>query len=326
MILTLVERAGDRPSELSLQALALGGRLAGELGAEHHACLVGEGARAAAGALRGVATTHIAEHEALDDAAYAPGAWARSLAALVRELAPDAVVAAATDRGAEVMALAAAMLDAPLAASCTAVEPSTDGGTWNLTRQRWGGSLLERGRITGPVRFLTVAPHAVPSAEPAGEPAEVRTYAPALEERDLAVRVVDRVEPSRHGVSLAEAKVVVGGGRGVGGPEGFAALEELARLLGGAVGCSRVVTSNGWRPHADQIGQTGTRIAPDLYVACGISGATQHIVGCRGAKKILAINTDAEAPILAHADHAIVGDLREVVPAISAEIRRALGG
>lgn len=326
MILTLVEREGERPTDLSGQALAFGGRLAGELGVGHHALLVGEGARAAAGVLRGVAVAHLAVHGALDEGAYAPRAWARALAEAARGLAPAAVVAAASDRGAEVMAHAAAMLDAPLAANCTAVEPSADGEAWSLTRQRWGGSLLEHGTITGPPRFLTVAPHAVTSAEPGGEPPEVRTYTPALDERDLLVRVVDRVEPSRDGVSLAEARVVVGGGRGVGGPEGFAALEELARLLGGAVGCSRVVTSNGWRPHADQIGQTGTRIAPDLYVACGISGATQHIVGCRGAKRILAINTDAEAPILAHADYAIVGDLREVVPAISAEIRRTLGG
>lgn len=326
MILTLVEHEGDRPSDLSLQALALGRRLAGDLGVEQHACMVGEDARAAAGALgSGVAAVHVAVHEGLD--AYAPMAWGRCLAQAVRELVPAAVVAAASDRGAEVMAHAAALLEAPLAANCTGVEPSADGGAWTLTRQRWGGSLLERARISGPVRLLTVAPHAVRAEDPAGdEPPEIRAFKPELEERDHAVRVVDRVEPERRGVSLAEARVVVGGGRGVGGAEGFAALEELARLLGGAVGCSRVVTSNGWRPHADQIGQTGTRIAPDLYVACGISGATQHIVGCRGAKRILAINTDAEAPILSHADYAIVGDLREVVPAISAEIRRAIGG
>ena len=102
-------------------------------------------------------------------------------------------------------------------------------------------------------------------------------------------------------------------------------IEELAGLLGGAVGCSRVVTSAGWRPHTDQVGQTGTKVAPDLYIACGISGATQHIAGCKGAKKILAINSDAEAPILASADYAVIGDLHEIVPAISAELRKARG-
>ena len=116
--------------------------------------------------------------------------------------------------------------------------------------------------------------------------------------------------------------MVVGGGRGVGGAEGFRALEELAGLLGGAVGCSRAVTSLGWRPHSDQVGQTGTRIAPDLYIACGISGAIQHMVGCRAAKQILAINTDRDAPIVAQADYAVIGDVRTVVGAVTSEIRK----
>ena len=119
--------------------------------------------------------------------------------------------------------------------------------------------------------------------------------------------------------------MVVSGGRGVGSAEGFAPIEELAALLGAAVGCSRAVTSAGWRPHTDQVGQTGTKIAPDLYIACGISGATQHIAGCKGAKKILAINSDPEAPIMANADYAVIGDLHEVVPAITAEMRKARG-
>jgi electron transfer flavoprotein alpha subunit len=117
----------------------------------------------------------------------------------------------------------------------------------------------------------------------------------------------------------------VGGGRGLGGPEAFGILDELAGLLGGAVGVSRVATSAGWRPHSQQIGQTGLRIAPDLYIACGISGAIQHIVGCRAAKRILVINKDAEAPIMSRAAYAVIGDLHTVVPAISAEIRRVRG-
>ena len=126
-------------------------------------------------------------------------------------------------------------------------------------------------------------------------------------------------------MSLADAKVVVSCGRGAGSPEGFGIIEELAGLLGGAVGCSRAVTMSGWRPHTDQVGQTGTKIAPDIYIACGISGATQHMAGCKGAKAILAVNTDPEAPILASADYAVIGDLHEVVPAISAELRKAGG-
>jgi electron transfer flavoprotein alpha subunit len=137
--------------------------------------------------------------------------------------------------------------------------------------------------------------------------------------------VTEHIPASSAGVSLADADVVVSGGRGVGSPEGFAVIEELADLLGGAVGCSRAVTSAGWRPHTDQVGQTGTKISPDIYIACGISGATQHLAGCKGAKKLLAINPDAEASIFASADYGVIGDLHEVVPAISAEIRKARG-
>jgi len=137
--------------------------------------------------------------------------------------------------------------------------------------------------------------------------------------------ITERVDRPAGKVSLAQARVVVGGGRGLASAEAFAPLEELAAMLGGAVGCSRAVTSAGWRPHTDQIGQTGVRIAPDLYIACGISGATQHIVGCKGAKHILAVNTDPEAPILARADYAVIGDARQVIPALIDEIRRSRG-
>ena len=134
--------------------------------------------------------------------------------------------------------------------------------------------------------------------------------------------MISREAKASSGVSLSDAKVVIGGGRGVGSAAGFERLEELANVLGGAVGGSRVVTSLGWRPHSDQIGQTGLRIAPDLYIACGISGAIQHIVGCRSAKAILAINTDPEAPIMGRATWAVIGDLHAVLPAITAEVRR----
>ena len=203
---------------------------------------------------------------------------------------------------------------------------------------RWGGSLLEEARLHAPLALLTSAPHMVAAgpvngAAPraavgdAGDEAAERRgrieASPALEPADLVVQVSEHVDATTTGVSLAEAKVVVSGGRGVGSAEGFAILEELAAQLHAAVGCSRVVTSAGWRPHTDQVGQTGTKVSPDLYIACGISGATQHIAGCKGAKKMLAINADAEAPILNSADYAVIGDLTEIVPAITAELRRA---
>jgi electron transfer flavoprotein alpha subunit len=179
--------------------------------------------------------------------------------------------------------------------------------------------LLEDARVHGLPLLATVAPHAVPADRADVELIELAASA------DGAVTASDHVPASTSGVSLADADVVVSGGRGVGSAEGFVVIEELAQLLGGAVGCSRAVTSAGWRPHTDQVGQTGTKISPEIYIACGISGATQHLAGCKGAKKLLAINPDGEASIFASADYAVIGDLHEVVPAISAEIRKARG-
>jgi electron transfer flavoprotein alpha subunit len=240
--------------------------------------------------------------------AYQPAAWAKALAAQ----AADAIVAPGSDRGNELLAHVGAILDQPFAANVTAIDGDV------VTRQRWGGSLLEEARLHGSPQLLTVAPH----TRPAAEIGEVETLSAP---DDGSPRVLERIEEGGGGVSLREAKVVVGGGRGVGSADGFAVIEELAGLLGGAVGCSRVVTSAGWRPHTEQVGQTGTKISADLYVACGISGATQHIAGAKGAKTILAINNDPEAPILAVADYAVIGDLHEVVPAISGELRKAQG-
>jgi electron transfer flavoprotein alpha subunit len=226
------------------------------------------------------------------------------------------VLAAGTESGNEVLAHVAARLDLPFAANCIAMQGE------RVTRLRWGGSLLEEAAIHGSPALVTVAPHAVPPAALDGAPA-VEPFAPALSDEDFLVRAVEHVDAVKSGISLAEAKVVVSGGRGVGSAEGFGILEELAGMLDAAVGCSRVVTSAGWRPHTDQVGQTGTKVSPDLYIACGISGATQHIAGCKGAKKILAINSDAEAPILNSADYAVIGDLTEIVPAITAELRKS---
>jgi electron transfer flavoprotein alpha subunit len=243
---------------------------------------------------------------------FAPDALAGAIAALN----PDAVFAAGTERGNDVMARVAARMNLPFAANCTAAEP---GEPVKVTRLRWGGSLLEEARLHSAKPLITVAPHVVSPDEGAPPPA-ISVDSPDY--REMAVQVKDHVAPRNGGVSLAAAKVIVSGGRGVGSKEGFAIIEELAGLLGAAVGCSRAVTSAGWRPHSDQVGQTGTKVAPEVYIACGISGATQHMAGLKGAKRIVAINSDPQAPLMLNADYTVTGDLKEIVPAISAEIRK----
>jgi electron transfer flavoprotein alpha subunit len=170
------------------------------------------------------------------------------------------------------------------------------------------------------MKLATVAPHAVEAAA-GGDGVEPERFVPELSEDLARTRVVERVTVSE-GITLTTAPVVVSGGRGVGSPEGFTVLEELAGLLGGAVGCSRVVTNNGWRPHSDQVGQTGTRVAPNLYIACGISGAIQHWVGMMASKNVLAINNDPEAPMVTKSDYAVIGDLHPILEAVVAEIKR----
>ncbi len=251
---------------------------------------------------------------------YAPAAWAQTLIELAGARSAAAVIAPGTDRGNEVLAHVAAKLNQPMAANCTSVTP---GDPPAVVRMRWGGTLLEEAAVHGSPLLLSAAPHAV-AAEPLGD-VEVVSVSASASELDRVVGVVDRIPAATGGVSLADADVVVSGGRGVGSAEGFSVIEELAELLGGAVGCSRAVTSAGWRPHTDQVGQTGTKVSPEIYIACGISGATQHMAGCKGAKRLLAINPDAEASIFASADYAVIGDLHQVVPAISSEIRKARG-
>jgi electron transfer flavoprotein alpha subunit len=270
----------------------------------------------------GVDLVHQIAHEGLDD--YTPSGWGAALAQLIESSAPTAVIAIGSERGNEVMAHVGAITGLPMVANVR--EVTTGDGAWSLTRTRWGGSLLEATALDAPIKLLTVTEHAVGADRDESTNPEVVPFTPDLDEAELATKVVDREEIAE-GITLATASVVVSGGRGVGSPQGFEPLEQLAALLGGVVGCSRVVTNNGWRPHSDQVGQTGTVVAPDVYIACGISGAIQHWVGMMAAKTIIAINTDGEAPMVTKADYAVLGDLGEIVPAIVAELeRRRIGG
>ena len=326
MILTIVEHADGRLDRLSLEALVLARRLSAGGGGPVDAVLIGEGARAAAGGLagQGVAVAHVAEDPRLSG--FAPAAWAAVVETVIRSGAPSIVLAPGSDRATEVLAHVAARMALPMAANVVDVTGAAGDGPLRLARQRWAGSLLEDATLDAPVKLLSVAGHAFEPEAGGGAAPAMEAIAAPVADADLRVRVTGRVEAEAGSISLGDAKVVVGGGRGLGSSEAFAMLDELASLIGAAVGVSRVATSAGWRPHAQQIGQTGQRIAPDLYIACGISGAIQHIVGCKAAKQILVINSDPEAPILARASYAVIGDLHTIVPAITAEVRRVQAG
>ena len=320
MILAFVEHEGGIPEDTSLEMLTLAREVADGTDAPLEAVVFGDEGAAVSEAVGeyDVGAVHAVSHDDLD--VYAPEAWAEAVSRLVSELDPEAVLAPGSDRGHEVLSHAAAKLDLPMAANCMDVEV---GDAYEVTRQRWGGTLIEHARLSGETKLLTAAPNEV-SAEPAadGTEAAVQDFTPELDESDLRVRISSIEESDEEGIPLGEARVVVSGGRGVGSPEGFDKLEELADLLGAAIGSSRAAVNEGWRSHDDQIGQTGTKISPKLYIPCGISGAVQHMVGCKGAENILAINTDPEAAIIQKAEYAVIGDLHEVVPELNEAIRK----
>ena len=319
MILVLVDHDRGELDQLSLRALTA----ARKLGQDVEAIVIGKEGAALAGIIGeyGAKVLHIATHANLTD--YTPMASGRALKDLVEKLKPAAVLAAGSPRGNEQLAHLAAFLDLPMAAECSEI---TLGSPHHVLRARWAGNLIESANVHADLLIASVLAFSTEPESANGGAATVAEFEPALEPQDYAVKVLSRdAGESKGGVTLVDAKVIVSGGRGVGGPEGFGQIEELASLLGGTVGCSRVVTSSGWRPHAEQVGQTGTKVAPDLYIAAGISGAMQHIAGMKNSKTIVVINTDPEAPILSYADYAIIGDLHQVIPALTSAIRQAKG-
>jgi electron transfer flavoprotein alpha subunit len=323
-VLAIIEHDRGTISMHALGMLTAARSLAKQMGVSVEAVTIGANADGLADVLarHGADTVHQLHHTALVD--YGPEAWGAATASLVQSINPQVVMGCGTDRGHEVIAQVAARLDLPASMNCTEFDTEFTGAQpLKVVRTRWGGSLMEAAEIDAPIKLVTLANHTVDASE---APTATSTNVVDVDLPDNALHsfVRERVERVA-GVTLATAPVVVSGGRGVGSAEAFAPLEELASLLGGIVGCSRAVTNNGWRNHTDQVGQTGTRIAPDVYIACGISGAIQHWVGAMASKNIIAINTDKEANIVTKAGYAVIGDLHKVVPAISEEIRRRKG-
>ena len=328
-VLVLIETDAREAVDTSLETLTFARDLGSRLGGDRtvHAVLVGPLTDAVRATVlsqlgdQGVAVVHHAQHD--DLSSYTAAGWATAMQAAAAGSGATALLAAGTPRGSETMAHVATRLDTGLAAQVVAivsVDPLV------VSRQVMGGAVFEQMRLPGNPAVLTVAGHAV-EIEAADQPTspDVRDLSIDLSDADLVARVA-RMEASDidDAAALTGARVVVGAGRGAGSADGFGDLLELTELLGGTLGVSRVVTSLGWRPHHEQVGQTGSKISPDVYIACGISGAIQHWAGCSSAKTILAINTDPDAPMVTKAHYAVIGDLHEVVPAINEELRRRL--
>ncbi len=312
-----VEQNEGEAAGIAWEAVGVARRLADELNEPVTAIVFGGGAQDVAqeAISRGADAALVCGDPTLADFRLEP--YAALLAKLAGERAPSVILAGQTTRGSDTMAAAAVDLEAGLISD--AIDLTLDGGTVVATTPVYSDKLLAKVLIAEPgdaPQMLTARGRSFPMPESdAGRTGEIEAVEPALAEDDISTKVVG-VEPSVGEVSLSDAAIIVSGGRGVGGPEGFEPLRELADVLGAAIGASRAVVDAGWIPYEHQVGQTGKIVSPDLYIACGISGAVQHLAGMRTSKVIVAINTDADAPIFKLAQYGIVSDLFEVVPAL----------
>ena len=242
--------------------------------------------------------------------------------ALAQEHEPDVIIAGASTLGRDLTSWVAADLDAGLVSDCIALE--VDGETIKATRPVYAGKLLSTVFVKEGTQVISLRGRAFAQAESTGGSGTADWVDPVLEEDDIPSKIIG-FEEKEGGVSLTDASIIVSGGRGVGGPEGFEPVRELAKVLGAAVGASRAAVDAGWIPYEHQVGQTGKTVSPDLYIACGISGAIQHQAGMRTSKVIVAINKDPEAPIFKLAQYGIVGDLFEILPALNEAFSERLG-
>jgi len=306
---------------VSKEALAAARRVADGLGQPLTALVFGQDVSAVAAAAFDLGADAVL---GADDATLAPfrlEAVGPLATRLVQEREPAVLIAGGSTRGRDLAAWVAADLDAGLVAD--AIDLAVDGDTVKVTRPVYAGKLMADVFVTGGVQVLTTRSRAFAAAESAGNSGTAEWVAPAVTEEEIPTTVVG-FEGKEGKVSLTDASIIVSGGRGVGGPEGFAPVQELADVLGGALGASRAAVDAGWIPYEHQVGQTGKTVSPDLYIASGISGAIQHQAGMRTSKLIVAVNKDPDAPIFKLAHYGIVGDLFQVLPALTAEFKKRL--
>ena len=317
-VLAVAEQRDGVFRKVTYEALSEGKRIADSMGTELVALVLGANIESAAGELGkyGAEKILVADNEAL--AEYLSDQYTKVAAEAIAKEDPAVVILGASTLGKDLSARLSARLGAPLAMECVGVR--VDDGNIIATRPMYGGKVVAEVALNGKPQMVAIRPNAMSIAESQG--------AGNLEKLavDLADSVLQLVEKKLETgkVELTEADIVVSGGRGMGGSD-YAALEKLADLLGGAVGASRSAVDEGWRPHSDQVGQTGKVVSPNLYIACGISGAIQHLAGMSSSKVIVAINKDEEAPIFSKADYGIVGDLHEFLPLLTEEIAKIKG-
>ncbi|MFZ0135324.1 MAG: electron transfer flavoprotein subunit alpha/FixB family protein [Desulfobacterales bacterium] len=314
-VLAIAEQRDGKFRKVTYEALSEGRRIADAMGTELAALVLGSGIEAAAGELAkfGADKIIVADDPRLAD--YLTDTYTAVAAGVIGAADPLVVITGASTQGKDLAARLAARLDAGLAMDCVAV--AVEGGNIVATRPLYGGKVLAKVALTGKPQIVATRPNAIAIAESAKAGAIEKS---AVDPGESRLKLVEKTLETEK-VELTEADVIVSGGRGMGGAD-YSQIEALAAVLGGAVGASRSAVDEGWRPHSEQVGQTGKVVSPTLYIACGISGAIQHLAGMSSSKVIVAVNKDVEAPIFSKADYGVVGDLFEIVPLITEEIKK----
>jgi len=318
----IAEHKEGKIKKVSLELLSKGQELAKKTGWELGAVLLGSGVEGLAATLGhyGAQKVYLAQSDKL--AQYTADAYAKVACDIIEEHKPDIVLTGATIQGKDYAPKLAAKLKTGLATDCTALDMGEEGKLM-ITRPIYAGKAFTKLVITGVPQMATVRPNVMPLAAPdTSKSAQIVNVDVKLGDADLRTKVLEIVAAAAGKIELTEADIIVSGGRGMKGPENFKILEDLAGVLGAAVGASRAAVDAGWRSHADQVGQTGKTVAPTLYIACGISGAIQHLAGMSSSKFIVAVNKDPEAPIFKIADYGLVADLFQVVPLLAEEFKK----
>ncbi len=317
------QTGGGKFKKVAFEAVHAASRIAAELGGESVGLVIGKKVGTIAPELGGygVQKVYAVEDERL--ALYSATAYAKIIAIAAEALSADVVILPASAMGKDLAPRVAVKLKAGLAADCIALR--ADGGSILAARPVYAGKAIIDMKINSVKKVFTLRPNVFSPGAANGAPASIEKLSVDLQDSDFSSHVTSVSTAEAGRPDLTEANIIVSGGRGLGGPEHFDIIESLADVLGAAVGASRAVVDAGWRPHEDQVGQTGKTVSPSLYVAVAISGAIQHLAGMSSSKYIVAINKDKEAPIFQVADYGIIGDAFEIVPELTAELKKALG-